>query len=342
MIEMRDRLHGMFLGIAIGDALYAPVETWTASKISEAHGRLKTYVDPSSHKRLKGRPVGSWTDDTQLTLLVADSLIEKKEFDIDDLSKRHVEYWEREGDLGFGKTTRKAIKRLKQGVHWSKSGITTDPNLGTGNALPMKIAPLVAYSVSPFFFETRLFKTRLRDFTLMTHYTQMAVQSALAHVAAIQFCFQDDNGRTDYDFPGTLVSAIERHGEMLKGIPAGGNGDDLKWVLSTLNNLPVNSNADDFIRLFGEGKCYVYHTLPFCYAFFLKHPTNIETLYDVGNAGGDTDTNASIVGGMLGALNGASIFPQHLIDGLWQKDRIIATANKFYETFFLEKMENGS
>ena len=106
---------------------------------------------------------------------------------------------------------------------------------------------------------------------------------------------------------------------------------------------PTSLTTEEITNLFGEGTSYVYNSLPFSYAFFLRNPHSIETLYEVGNAGGDTDTNASnasIVGGLLGALNGASIFPQHLIDGLWQKDRILATANKFYETFFIEKESN--
>lgn len=346
-----DKILGMFLGIAIGDALYAPVETWTAEKISETRGRLTDYIDPSSHKWMKGRPIGSWTDDTQLTLLVADSLLECGEFNIQDLARRHVEYLEREGNLGFGKTTFEAIKRLQQGIHWAKSGVTSDPKLGVGNALPMKIAPLAAYSYSPFFSkylsEPSLFKTKLRDFTLMTHYTQMAVKSALAHIEALQFCLylQLPFGRDDYVdaynfqrmFIEAVIKAMELPEHMLKGVPFGGNYDDIRGIISTVGYLPLDKlDTADFIKLYGEGKGYVYHTLPFCYAFFLKNPYSIETLYDVGNAGGDTDTNASIVGGMLGALNGASIFPQRLIDGLWQKERIIDTAKRFYRKFWVE------
>lgn len=350
MDRMLSKVRGMFLGIAIGDQLFMPVETFSPEKITKKYVRITSYIPPPyDHKWHKNTATCRWTDDTQLTLLVADSLIEKGKFDINDLAKRHVEYWEREGDMGFGKTTREAIKRLKQGVHWADSGLSSDPKLGVGNALPMKIAPLAVYSHSPIFSkylsEPSLFRTKLRDFTLMTHYTQMAVKSAFAHVEALQFCLdlQVPFSRDDYvdrhSFPRQFIKFVTQSMElpehMLKGIPYGSFHDDIKGIISTLAYLPLDQmDSNDFIRLFGGGKAYVYNTLPFCYAFFLKNPYSIETLYAIGNSGGDTDTNASIVGGLLGALNGSSIFPQYLIDGLWQKERIIATADKFYETFF--------
>ncbi len=341
MVEITlDKIRGMFLGIAIGDALYAPVETWSAEKIKETYGLLTTYVDPSSHKWMKGHPVGSWTDDTQLTLLVADSLIERRSFEVQDLAKRHVEYWKKEGDLGFGSTTRAAIKRLDSGIHWTESGKSNDPQHGLGNAMPMKVAPLGAFKTSPFFgkrsYNWTLFDSALRDFTLMTHYTNIALESALAHVAAIKFCLEwDGNKKTIIDrFISTIVETCESAPVIKEKFK---RQDLLTNRFRTFRHLPFQIMIEsDFIEKFGGGTSYVYNSLPFSYGFFLRDPLDIETLYAVGNAGGDTDTNASVVGGLLGALNSASIFPQHLIDGLWQKERILATADRFYKTFFLE------
>src|SRR3989344_7928815 len=87
----KDKIRGMFLGIAIGDALYMPVETWSARKIAEIHGRLTNYIRPDGHKWFDGREAGTWTDDTQLTLVEAESLISKKYIDMDAMAKRHVE-----------------------------------------------------------------------------------------------------------------------------------------------------------------------------------------------------------------------------------------------------------
>lgn len=334
MTVSRDQIEGMFLGIAIGDALGMPAENLPIEEKDKKYGRITSYVRPDGHKWFNGREAGTWTDDTQLTLLVADLLIECGGINLDDLARRHVEYWEKEGDLGFGPTTRAAIKKLASGTHWSKSGISKNPNHGFGNALPMKIAPVGALRASLLWGEKEIewrseFIKNIIKFTLMTHYTRMAIDSALAHVFAINLClrnnFSVENFITEILYWSNFVLYEETH--QIK--------DRLSERFEQLGKLDFASlTPEKIIELFGGGTSYVYNSLPFSYAFFLRNPHSIETLYDVVNSGGDTDTNGSIVGGLLGTLNGISIFPQHLIDGLWQKERIQATADKFYETFF--------
>jgi hypothetical protein len=75
-------------------------------------------------------------------------------------------------------------------------------------------------------------------------------------------------------------------------------------------------------------KVYEYVT----YAFFLKNPSSIDSLYDCVSAGGDTDSNGSMLAGLLGALHGTGIFPQHLVDGLVEKEEVLAIADQFYAT----------
>jgi ADP-ribosylglycohydrolase len=81
-----------------------------------------------------------------------------------------------------------------------------------------------------------------------------------------------------------------------------------------------------------KGGCYVYESLPFSYAFFMRNPHSIDSLYEVVNAGGDTDSNGSIVGGMLGALHGMKIFPQHLVEGVMGMSDVLRTANRLCDT----------
>lgn len=333
-----DQIRGMFLGVAIGDALGMPVEGFSAKQITIKHGWLTEYVRPDGHKWFDGREAGTWTDDTQLTLLVADSLITLRSFEVWDLALRHVEYWKKEGDLGFGPTTREAIKKLGSGIHWSRSGISDNPKHGVGNAMPMKVGSLGVFKASPLLrnlkYPREHFDYRLKDFTLITHYRKVAVESAFAHVAAIKFCLEWNGNRRSMidDFITAIISACESAPKVEERFKS---EDSLLERFRTFRHIPFQiAIASDFIEKFGYGTSYVYNSLPFSYGFFLRDPFDIDTLYDVVNAGGDTDTNASIVGGMLGALNGASIFPQHLIDGLWQKERILDTADKFYETFF--------
>jgi ADP-ribosylglycohydrolase len=73
--------------------------------------------------------------------------------------------------------------------------------------------------------------------------------------------------------------------------------------------------------------------LPFTYAFLVRNPGNIEELYECASAGGDTDSNASMLGALQGALHGTSFFPKALVDGLDRKNEIIKLADSFSERF---------
>src|SRR3989344_8801766 len=105
MTVTRQQIDGLFLGIAIGDAFGMPNETLTFEDICK-RGPLITYVRPDGHKWFDGREAGTWTDDTQLTLVVTESLIAKEKLDLDDMADRHIESVSKEGDLGFGSTTK--------------------------------------------------------------------------------------------------------------------------------------------------------------------------------------------------------------------------------------------
>ena len=65
----RDRARGMLVGLAVGDALGAPVEFLPASAITVIDDEIGDF-----HENLR-LPKGVWTDDTEMTLCLADSLL---------------------------------------------------------------------------------------------------------------------------------------------------------------------------------------------------------------------------------------------------------------------------
>jgi ADP-ribosylglycohydrolase len=126
------------------------------------------------------------------------------------------------------------------------------------------------------------------------------------------------------------VEGASKYGEKI--LPETLGEDRLTDRLHTIDQ-PLTS--DQIALNYGGGSCYVYNSLPFSYAFFLRNPNSIETLYDVVSAGGDTDSNGSIVGSLLGALHGTSIFPKYLTDALdpTQKALLEDVTNRFIEKF---------
>ena len=83
MIPTRDRVAGCLLGVAIGDALGMPVETYDADRISRDFGRITDYRPAKGHPWYDGSPVGTTTDDWQLTRAVAEGILDGGGLDLD-------------------------------------------------------------------------------------------------------------------------------------------------------------------------------------------------------------------------------------------------------------------
>lgn len=344
-ITKKDKVRGMFYGVAIGDALGMPVETYTAEEIQKSFGRIVTYVDPKPDHKWYGNKLkaGMTTDDTQLTIAVAESLIANGELRIISMTTHHIEEY-RKSTIGWGGSTKRAVLKLANNTDPSRSGIPEKPNQGCGNGVVMKIAPIAGYMESPYFFNNLNAHMKINiweniiDFTYMTHRTGMAGASSMAHINVLRYCINSNylnfSGRTflELALQGSLLGQDNKLDKQY------GIQDNLSERLEELlfdfgNHFGFKETTDKKIIKDYIGTSYVFNSLPFSYKFFLRNPHSIGTLYDVINAGGDTDTNGSIVGGMLGALNGMEIFPQNLIDELREKNKIDDLTERFCKTF---------
>lgn len=320
-MTIQDKIKGLFLGVAIGDSLGGPNE-------SKSYELLKDKKRTKGYKSFRRKPKGSWTDDTQLTISVAKAILKSKTINMDEIANLHVEAY-KESVSGWGSTTREAIKKISEGVHWSESGNFGDiPNRGLGNGIPMKAAPLAAYFLLTQNFSE--FSNILVDFTAMTHQTSVAVSSCFAHVIALYECLFEKP--VDFDTK-TFLRKVIRASELGRSRFPNTLNDDLTDNLKTLLPLYESPNLlyndEHLVEKYGGGTCYVYNSLPFSYAFFIRSPFNLDGVYAAAFAGGDTDTNASFVASMVGALNGIDVFPDELKDELVGKDELLKIAEDF-------------
>src|SRR5262249_41510808 len=121
------------------------------------------------------------------------------------------------------------------------------------------------------------------------------------------------------------VVAAARHGQQFGTHTAG--ADDLSLRLLAL----FGHGQYDTSRIITEfnGSSYVGHSLPFTYMFFVRNPHSVESLYDCVSAGGDTDSNGSMLAALLGALHGTAVFPRDLVDELPNREVVFDVANRF-------------
>ncbi len=324
----RDKVRGMFLGVAVGDALGMPAEGCSAEEIATRFGRIDRYHPVSGHRWLGDLPKGSTTDDWQLTRAVAEGMIEGRGLDMNAVATWHVRAF-RETVRGWGPTTQEAVAALAAGTPWEQSGKTDKPNRGIGNGVCMKAAPVGAWLAAGQSTGRREMPADVRRFLVdlaqMTHYTTIGVASGLCQAAAVCECLCSDPGDFQVDSFIRAVVAAARLAPRLPESQAG--ADDLAQRLSAL----AAHAAYDTARIIAEfnGSSYVCHSLPFTYMFFVKNPHTIDSLYDCVSAGGDTDSNGSMLASLLGALHGTSIFPKHLVDELPQREAILDVADRF-------------
>lgn len=333
MAVTRDKVRAIMLAIAAGDALGKTVEMFSAEEIKKRFGRITTYLSPpDDHKWAAGWPANRWTDDTSLSLAVLNALTEAGGIDMDTMVKHHIiEYEKDKGGFGPKTSTSRAIEALKAGKHWSETG---SPN-GKGNGAAMKAAPL------GLFFSVRqelIFKIGMLELFAMTHPSALGTASGLVQARAIVTCLSHPRHFTHREFAGSTH------------MMAYANRNDTPDYLLFLQRMENLWHDKDIITLrspeyilqnpdrYGNGGCYIPESLPFTYAHFLRNPWSIETLFDVVNAGGDTDTNGAMCGALLGAVNGMELFKDHeyLIEELWRRDELIAAADAFCDKFGIE------
>ena len=101
----------VLLGTAIGDALGVPFETKLSNYEPLVAWDGKSFLGSEHHKLGPGQ----YSDDTQMSLMVSESLLQNHGFDPDDLSKRYVEWIVSNSARGYGRNTLLAVQNLIEG-----------------------------------------------------------------------------------------------------------------------------------------------------------------------------------------------------------------------------------
>jgi len=242
----------------------------------------------------------SISDDTQLTLATCESIIEARKVSPDHIANRFLQWYGAGQISGVGASTLKALRDLDAGQHWALAGAKGERAAGNGAA--MRIAPL-AFFLDP----TEPSDCQLiRDVCRITHHNEEAYVGALAVVTAVRSL------AFDHASPSDLLEAV------LSILP----DSRVRDRIIELNSFHDASIADVATRFGSSG--YVVESVPLSlYAARLIDRFQFEEILRmVIEAGGDTDTNASITGQMLGTWIGASEIPARLIHSLPNVARI--------------------
>ena len=288
--SIEDSFYGCIIGGAIGDALGNPIEGYSSEDIRKKYGDLKDYV-------ANWDLPGTYTDDTELTVLLISSLTEVGAFSVDDLSRRFVRWLPKANS--FGLATQEACINLSRGRYPSESGIDS-----AGNGAAMRIAPLGLLYSHPN--DLSLLKKTTVKSSKITHTDPKSIAGALAISGSIAYLVQNKDGFKKNDYTRFITRLVSKYSSDLE--------KKLIYISENLNRLNPSYIGTS---------AYVLESVPFAIYCFLKSPNNFENSVLLAlNSGGDTDTNTSMTASLSGCLNGYSKIPQKWIESLRGREEL--------------------
>ena len=328
-VDYRDRYRGALLGVAIGDALGRPAESRPPAQIRAAYGVLRDYVPWPGWA---GGPIGTITDDTQMTMCVAGSYLRHRRLDPVDLAAR-FEGWLDYG-RGKGRTCTRACLNLRSGMPWWEAGVES-----AGNGAAMRAAPVgLAHPRSP-----EGIRSDGAVSAVITHADPMAVVSAVAVGYVVAYLLHRSPSTIDFDdLMGGLAAVTGDLND--PGAPERKPGGRVPVSLADrLAEVPGLLGVEPE-RAFGylRNGAYVLESLPAALWCFLEEAGDPEqAVVLAANGGYDADTVASMAGAFSGALHGESAWPRRWLDDLEYADELRALADGLLEIGDPEAVSQG-
>lgn len=278
------RARGCLLGQFAGDSLGGLVEFQNAAQIRARHPKGVRELRDGGHW---GTIAGQATDDSELALMLARSLVERGRFD-DDAVARAYGHWHASGPFDCGGTIGRALSIASRvGVNIAASAREVASRTSEANGAMMRLSPLGVFGYAMPAGE--LAELARRDASLTHPHPVCQDASALFAVTIARAVSRGGTGAELYAFAAEWAGASGLHADVRDDLAAASQGppedfsENMGWVRIALRNA--------FYRL--------------CHATSLEEGV-VETVM----AGGDTDTNAAIAGALLGAVYGESGVPR--------------------------------
>lgn len=291
---------GCMFGTAVGDAIGLPYEGISSRRIK----KLNPF--PLRHRFLFGR--GMLSDDTEHTCMVAHALIfsngDSNRFS-DELAWS-LRWWLLGLPAGIGMATLKACIKL-----WSFKPTNKRKGVfSAGNGPAMRSALIGVYAHDDKELRTTLVELNTR----ITHTDPKAIKGAMivAEMAA-------RNTQGEPLIPDNCLSGLE---EIISD-----DGELRTLVNNAIESAKQNQTAQEFCQENHQAKGvggYIYHTLPVVMQIVLRHNDDYEqAISEAVACGGDTDTVAAIIGGIVGANVGKAGIPEDWLNNLkdWPRDK---------------------
>lgn len=277
----RDRLAGGLQGLLIGDALGVPYEFHDPIDLPP---REQIDFDPPEGfpRSHEGVPPGTWSDDGAQALCLLQSLLDKGTLELDDFSRRLVN-WADWGHLAvdgkvfdIGLQTARAIERLRAGVAPEEAGPKGEFDNGNGSL--MRVLPLALWHTGD-------------DLSLIAMAARQSLPTHGHPRAAVACAFLCLWARREL---AAVAGSWERAEATLRQL-----GPDAGLPIEEIELVLDPSWADR-----AQGSGYVVETLWSARQALDQSTSYADAVRHAVSLGQDTDTTAAVAGGIAGIRYG--------------------------------------
>jgi ADP-ribosyl-[dinitrogen reductase] hydrolase len=280
--EVLTRAQGCLMGQLVGDTLGAQVEFQPAESLRSSYPSGLRLIEDGG---LWGTQAGQPTDDSEMALMLARSLVAQRGYDVEAVARAYG-HWYQSHPFDMGGTTSQALGAAAGQEAAAEAAMRAASRSSQANGSLMRISPLGIYGHA---LPAGTLADLARLDSSITHPHPVCQESCAVFTVA-------------------LARAIARGGS-----PAEVYRDSMEWaesncreeaVLSTLRRAASDPPAD-----YGMSQGWVLIALQNAFYQLLHAESLEEGVVDTVMAGGDTDTNAAIAGALLGAVNGLDEIP---------------------------------
>lgn len=304
---VRSRARGTLLGLACGDALGRPVEFRTPAAIEAEYGRVTEMLGDGTY----GKPPGTVTDDTEMALCIARSLVERERFDGADVARRFLAWYD-SGPFDIGLTTADSLALVREGTAWEDAGRRVwerrAEGENAGNGSVMRCVPYaLAYRETP----DRLAEVSRASSEITHADPRCTAGCALLNEVVRRLV------RGEADTEGVVSDA-------LSAIDGEDRVPDELWT--RVAGLPAETDPE---TLGYSG--YVLATLESGLYHGLTADSFEEAVVEAVNEGDDADTVGAVTGAVAGARFGVESIPDRWAETLEERGELLRLADRLLE-----------
>lgn len=299
MADIENKFKGTLAGLAVGDALGAPLEFMSFSQIQIKHGTVTEMLGGG----WLGLRRGECTDDTAMMMCLAESLADKGKLEVEDVVQKYIA-WYKSQPKGITNTIRHMLGILSDGSsveEASQKAMEVSGYCGFDNGTLMRCAPigLLYYRNVEGILRESMREARI------THNDLRAGSASAALNLLISLALPGDKGKEEI---------IKEADKILE-----------ENTLGVLNVIPPLAGREekDIQCLEGAGE-----TFEAALFFFSRTESMEDCLIQVVNRGGDTDTAGAVAGALCGAFYGLEGIPARWLNLLKDKNLILQLARR--------------